>query len=243
MSFKENLNVLRELSSDTEATTMALEKITGKKLADYEGIDALVGALMGYYNAELKNKANSNHTHDARYYTEPEIDEKLKNFCPYRVGDIYLTTNSANPSSLFLGTTWQKIEDRFLLGTSGSGVSKQTGGSNSKILSIANIPAHTHPINTAAHTHSRGTMDITADGSTVGYQSQGVSGAYEKTGRIGSTTDGSVPLVNINFRGQKGWSGSTSPANPVTSVGNTGNGQAFDILPPYYTCHIWLRLT
>ncbi|WP_349763612.1 hypothetical protein [Fusobacterium sp. SYSU M8D902] len=89
-------------------------------------------------------------------------------------------------------------------------------------------------------------MDIIADGSTIGYQSQGISGAYEKTSRVGTIlgdNNGGAPIVNINFRGQKGWSGSTSPANPVTSVGNTGNGQALDITPSYYTCHMWLRLT
>lgn len=56
-NFREGLNALREIS-DPEKMKMALEKITGKKLADYEGIDALVGALMGYYNDEVKKKQN-----------------------------------------------------------------------------------------------------------------------------------------------------------------------------------------
>ncbi|MGO5426481.1 phage baseplate protein [Fusobacterium mortiferum] len=71
------------------------------------------------------------------------------------MGDIYLTTNSTNPSSVFLGTTWQKIEGRFLLGTSGSGASKSTGGSNSK----ANLPAV--KIQLDSFSLSRGTMEIT----------------------------------------------------------------------------------
>lgn len=56
-NFREGLKVLKEIS-DPEKAKLILEKITGKKLADYEGIDALVGALMGYYNEENKKKLN-----------------------------------------------------------------------------------------------------------------------------------------------------------------------------------------
>lgn len=57
-NFREGLNALREIS-DPEKAKLILERITNKKLADYEGIDALVGALMGYYNNELE-EVNSN---------------------------------------------------------------------------------------------------------------------------------------------------------------------------------------
>lgn len=58
-NFREGLNALREIS-DPELIKLALEKITGKKLADYEGVNALVGALMGYYNDEVKKKVSKN---------------------------------------------------------------------------------------------------------------------------------------------------------------------------------------
>ncbi len=56
-NFRENLNALREIS-EPKKTKLILEKITGKKLVDYEGIDALVGALMRYYNEELKKNVS-----------------------------------------------------------------------------------------------------------------------------------------------------------------------------------------
>ena len=172
-------------------------------------------------------------------YTKTETDEKFKNFCPFKVGDIYLTTNSTNPSSVFLGTTWQKIEGRFLLGTSGSGASKVTGGSNSKTITQANLP--NVKLNVNSFSLSRGTMNIIGSGSSMGYNTQTVSGAYVKTSRVGSVTDGSVDVCNINFDASKNWTGSTSSASPQTSA--LGSGQAFDITPSYYTCHMWLRLT
>lgn len=41
--------------------------------------------------------------------------------CPYLVGDIYITTRSENPSSLWQGTTWEKVgSGRALMGADSS---------------------------------------------------------------------------------------------------------------------------
>ena len=88
MSLKERINLVKQQFGISEADTLNIEKALGKKLVDYESIEALVAALMGYYNGELKKKAASSHTHDDRYFTESEINEKFKNFCPFKVGDI-----------------------------------------------------------------------------------------------------------------------------------------------------------
>ena len=64
MSLKERINLVKEQLGISEVDTQALEKALGKKLVDYESVEALVAALMGYYNGELKKKANTSHTHD-----------------------------------------------------------------------------------------------------------------------------------------------------------------------------------
>lgn len=64
MSLKEKINLVKEQLGISEVDTQALEKALGKKLVDYESVEALVAALMGYYNEELKKKANTSHTHD-----------------------------------------------------------------------------------------------------------------------------------------------------------------------------------
>ena len=141
MSLKEKINLVKEQLGISEVDTQALEKALGKKLVDYESVEALVAALMGYYNEELKKKANTSHTHDyapsshkhkkadisdfptsmknpnaleikmngqnpvsydgaaaksinitaggVGAYTKTETDEKFKNFCPFKVGDIH----------------------------------------------------------------------------------------------------------------------------------------------------------
>ena len=64
MSLKERIELAKEQLGISEVDTQALEKALGKKLVDYESVEALVAALMGYYNGELKKKANTSHTHD-----------------------------------------------------------------------------------------------------------------------------------------------------------------------------------
>lgn len=64
MSLKERIELAKEQLGISEVDTQALEKALGKKLVDYESTEALVAALMGYYNEELKKKANTSHTHD-----------------------------------------------------------------------------------------------------------------------------------------------------------------------------------
>ena len=172
----------------------------------------------------------------------------FKNFCPYSVGEILLTTNSTNPATKYLGTTWQKIEGRFLLGTSGSGASKATGGSNSKTIAQANLPNVKLTVN--SFSLSRGTQDII--GSFTGenlvyYDSElhsPTTGAFtssQNTVFHGAQAHNSYSSAKFDFQASKAWTGSTNSVSPQTSA--LGNGSALDVTPAYYTVHMWLRLT
>ena len=170
----------------------------------------------------------------------------FKNFCPFKVGDIYLTTNSTNPSSIYLGTTWQKIENRFLLGASSSGASKQTGGSNTKAITQANLP--NIKLNINSFSLSRGTMEILGQAGKITLRSgetNGVyaSGAFQHTSLNNSSFNGGSGWQSsvLDFKASRSWTGTTSTAQPQTV--NLGSGQSLDITPAYYTCHMWLRLT
>ena len=285
MSLKERINLVKQQFGISEADTLNIEKALGKKLVDYESIEALVAALMGYYNGELKKKANTSHTHDyapsshkhkkadisdfptsmknpnaleikmngqnpVSYdgaaaksinitasgigaYTKTETDEKFKNFCPFPVNSLYLSLGNENPSSLWLGTTWVKQEGRFLLGSSNSYSLGSTGGASTVKLAIANLPSHTHPATTAAHTHTQPThrhaiKDTSSEGST------------EELFFYGNKGSG-----NVNYSNYTSSAGgeTTGSASPVTSIGATGSGTAFSIMPPYLVVNIWKRLS
>ena len=220
MNFQEKLKQIRELAGLDENVKSLLEKMTGKELVSYEGIDALVAALMTFYNGELKKKISVT-----------EFNEKFKNFCPYLVGDIYITTKAENPSTTWLGTTWQKIEGRFLLGTSSSQASKLTGGSMNKNISQANLPnikltVDSFSVTMSAHSHGYARY--------VGY-AWGDANAEV-------TQDGNGPQAHYrNFNTNSAGDGSSSTASPQTSA--LGSGQALDITPAYYTTHMWLRIS
>ena len=235
MSLKEKINLVKEQLGISEIDTQALEKSSGKKLVDYESIDALVADLMEYYNGELKKKAASSHTHDDRYFTESEINEKFKNFCPFPVNSLYLSLGNENPSTLWLGTTWQKQEGRFLLGSSSSYALGTTGGATTIKLAVANLPSHTHSATTAAHTH---TQPAHTHSSQKSYGPE----VYWKPDKVfyagNSSVNGATGITTTAAGGE-----TTGSASPVTSIGSTGSGTAFSILPPYLVVNIWKRLS
>ena len=61
----------------------------------------------------------------------------------YRVGDIYITTNSTNPANIF-GGVWEQIKDRFLLAAGTNYVAGKTGGAATHTLTENEIPSHYH---------------------------------------------------------------------------------------------------
>lgn len=155
----------------------------------------------------------------------------FKNFCPFPVNSLYLSLGNENPSTLWLGTTWAKQEGRFLLGSSSSYGLGITGGASTVKLTIANLPSHTHSATTAAHTHTqpahthkiKGYNNEQADGPNLAG-----AGGWETTKNAITESAGGE---------------TTGSASPVTSIGATGSGTAFSIMPPYLVVNIWKRLS
>lgn len=61
----------------------------------------------------------------------------------YPVGAIFQSTSSTSPASMY-GGSWEKIEGRFLLGTSSSYSVSSTGGEAKHTLNMAEMPRHSH---------------------------------------------------------------------------------------------------
>ena len=58
----------------------------------------------------------------------------------YPVGSVYISFNSADPSTLF-GGSWTRLKDTFLLANGDSYAPNTTGGSATKTIGVANLPA------------------------------------------------------------------------------------------------------
>lgn len=90
----------------------------------------------------------------------------------YPVGSIYISVNSTSPETLF-GGTWEAIEGRFLIAADSTFTAGSTGGEATHILTIEEMPAHTHHIKTNNddfnNTSSGGYYGTHQDGTTAWY--------------------------------------------------------------------------
>ena len=69
----------------------------------------------------------------------------------YPVGSYLITASGENPNTIFPGTTWVRVQNRFLRNTASPSKYGQTGGASSYTLTRDNVGRHTH---TWSHTHS-----------------------------------------------------------------------------------------
>ena len=180
------------------------------------------------------------HTHDERYFTEAEILEKFKNFCPFPINSIFLSLDNSNPAMLFLGTTWQKQEGRFLLGSNSAYTLGSTGGSSTTTLSKENLPNVKLQID--SFSLGKGTQEITGDFYTSNYIGYAGSGAfYRKQSGLGGHGGDSSSGNKIGFQASKSWTGMSTSAAPYTT--NMGDSTPFNNMPPYLVVNIWKRLS
>lgn len=162
----------------------------------------------------------------SNYYTKAEIEQKLKNFCPYSVGDILVSTATTNPATKYLNTTWELIPpDKYI--RSGS-TALSTGGSNSISIGKANLPNIKLKID--SHNHTQPThYHIVYHGNHVqspnGYIDADGQGAYRQF------AEKSDPAGGEN----------TGSSAPYTEA--LGSGTALTIQPAYITLKFWKRLT
>lgn len=164
----------------------------------------------------------------------------------YPVGSVYISFNSADPSTLF-GGTWVRLKDTFLLANGDSYAPNTSGGSATKTIGVNNLPSHTHSCSTVGnHTHTRGTMNITGGKIINWYSYATVTGAFyntaSQTAYITESTSGPIKQHDTSFDASRSWSGATS-ANGQHShtIGNTGSGLPLNIMPPYTTVYCWRR--
>jgi hypothetical protein len=64
----------------------------------------------------------------------------------YPVGAVYISTSSTDPSTLFPNTTWERIQDRFLLGAGPNYSAGNVGGAATVTLTVNQMPSHDHQV-------------------------------------------------------------------------------------------------
>ena len=94
---------------------------------------------------DLENKkSDKTHLHDDRYYTETEVDNMFKKYCPHGIGDYLHTENESHPATRWLGTTWIRVVDKALIGAGNKYELGSEGGATQVQLTNGNLPSHGH---------------------------------------------------------------------------------------------------
>lgn len=148
--------------------------------------------------------------------------------CPYSIGDIMLSASSQHPAVKWIGTTWEKIEGRFLLGSSSSYALGSTGGSSAITLTKDNMPRHRHIVDPFTLTNIPHTHQV------LGYHTFNVNGG-------GSDPTAKAVRTDANIDTSSAGGSDTGSASPYTNY--TGSGASFNNMPPYLVVNIWKRLT
>ena len=100
----------------------------------------------------------------------PEIVKQCILDVVYPVGSIYISVNETNPGTLF-GGTWEQIKDRFLLACGDAYINGKTGGranhkhpTSEHILTVEEMPKHTHDMDDAVYGNYKNRLGIRGDG-------------------------------------------------------------------------------
>lgn len=98
-----------------------------------EKFDAGADNIKQYLKTDFKGEINTELSR-----IESSILSKV-----YPVGSLYMSVNNVSPQD-FIGGTWERIEDRFLLSAGSTYTAGSTGGAATVTLTTDQIPAHTH---------------------------------------------------------------------------------------------------
>ena len=135
---------------------------------------------------------------------------QLKTFCPYLVGDVYITTGNHSPSTVWPGTSWQAIEGKFLVGANADYTGGSTGGSATHshttgdcTLTTNQIPSHNHSVGAHAHglnshTHSLQSHTHTT---TLGSHDHSVTTTAKKCENIITISDATLKWSSNRYAG------------------------------------------
>lgn len=171
------------------------------------------------------------------------------------MGQLYLSFDATSPEKIWPGTKWTQVTGYFLRAANDT----QAGGSDTKTLSVANMPSHTHA--GPSHTHGAGTLAAASGGGHWHKLVSGINtfislyrvdvsasssgnwfGAFDGLSETSDRPSGSYRTIKTAPDGAHGHSvtGATA-AGGTGATGSAGDGQAFDNRPAYQDVYVWRR--
>ena len=194
-------------SIGTSEDTALLREELAKKIAELEKI-------VSDNKSELNNKIENNKTSILNLTNKENSNNVFLK--TYPVGSIYISTSSANPSTIY-GGTWERYRQGKTLvglneGEPGFNTINKTGGEKTHTLTINEMPSHNH--NLGGHTFLWG-------------ENVGTVNIKNANAEAGTTSQNRL----YTYQNQYGW------ANTLVN----GGSQPHNNLQPYITVYMWKR--
>ena len=141
----------------------------------------------------------------------------------YPVGSIYMSTVDESPAS-FIGGSWVRIKDKFILGAGDTYAVGDEGGSAMVTLTSGQLPKHSHVV---------GVINETTNVFHSGYMR--ADGGLDNGVAITANSYWTDTTIPDGFRGRL-----VANDNNSDDMSDT-RGLAHDNMPPYLTVYIWQR--
>lgn len=201
-------------TSEGNAASSAASASKSAEQASTSAVQASDSAEQAASSAsEAKASADSVKASADTIQTNSDDIRNLKNQIDalYPVGSIYLSVNDTNPST-FIGGTWERIKDRFLLAAGNTYAAGSTGGEATHTLTLNEMPSHRHSI-------------------TLYASKDGLSGTTLQDAEQGK------PLAARQYE----LNDLSSEKNIEQHINCTGGGAAHNNMPPYLAVYMWKR--
>lgn len=135
----------------------------------------------------------------------------------YPIGSLYMSVNNVSPQS-FIGGTWERIQDRFLLAAGSTYSAGSTGGSATHTLTANEMPKHEGHM--YDNFNDTGWVDRGGDANSYYLNSTGAAGYGKYENRPYKVVSGNEMVMQGYTR---------------------GGGAAHNNMPPYLTVYVWKR--
>lgn len=128
--------------------------------------------------------------------------------CPYIVGTILQLASDTDPNVLYSGTTWERIEGKFLVAAGEAFPFGTSGGANEHVLSVSEMPAHIHNANGHTHSVTPHSHGLNNHVHSIGAHSHGLNGhthSYAQRNTPCGGTAVSVAQLAAHSHSRVGW--------------------------------------